>query len=506
MRKKFKTFINLFVLFFVIFYPVKSSASSLRCNLFVDTLSSLESGGYEFRPTTPVKNFGFDFKYIYDPKTNEFIKQKDENGNFLVGKINNLDLAKSLKSGNSIIKLNGEKYIADKKQNKIYSENDKIKFEFFDHEKGKFILDLERKTEMITDVLLDITDISINEINIKKGFYDMHIVYDYSLIFNKESHKKLWDVIDGTMLFKRGDNWSYTTCKFTKEEFKKSTLVDPGNGIVFLNVAKKDKDLIDVYYYLTPYSEKVGNDRNSLYLEKKIEGVYLIRDKFNLRSFPFDKQKLSLTIVDDQYRLFQRQIHPTSNTFESLQNYIDKNDISGWNIKDFQFDNIQHQNPFFQEKDFADGLKLNLIIERKHGYYIFKVIIPIVLILMICWSVVWIHPRELESRLTITIVCLLSLIAYNFVIDEELPKLEYLTVLDWIILVSYFYAAIPNFLTIASFRFFKTNEQLSIKLENYGKKYGPTSYVLIIFVIILINANLNPENSSALISWMAARQ
>jgi hypothetical protein len=189
-----------------------------------------------------------------------------------------------------------------------------------------------------------------------------------------------------------------------------------------------------------------------------------------------------------------------------LQNYIDKNDISGWNIKDFQFDNIQHQNPFFQEKDFADGLKLNLIIERKHGYYIFKVIIPIVLILMICWSVVWIHPRELESRLTITIVCLLSLIAYNFVIDEELPKLEYLTVLDWIILVSYFYAAIPNFLTIASFRFFKTNEQLSIKLENYGKKYGPTSYVLIIFIIILINANLNPENSSALISWMAARQ
>ena len=197
MRKKFKTFINLFVLLFVIFYPVKSSASSLRCNLLVDTFSSLESGGYEFRPTTPVKNFGFDFKYIYDPKTNEFIKQKDENGNFLVGKINNLDLAKSLKSGNSIIKLNGEKYIADKKQNKIYSENDKIKFEFFDHEKGKFISDLERKTEMITDVLLDITDISINEINIKKGFYDMHIVYDYSLIFNKEKKKIYYQRLSG---------------------------------------------------------------------------------------------------------------------------------------------------------------------------------------------------------------------------------------------------------------------------------------------------------------------
>ena len=109
------------------------------------------------------------------------------------------------------------------------------------------------------------------------------------------------------------------------------------------------------------------------------------------------------------------------------------------------------------ENDFSDGLRLDFLIERKHGYYVFKVIIPIVLILLICWGSVWIDPKEIESRLTITIVCLLSLIAYNFVIDSEMPKLEYLTVMDWIILISYFYATIPNFLSIASFRLQKTN-------------------------------------------------
>ena len=171
----------------------------------------------------------------------------------------------------------------------------------------------------------------------------------------------------------------------------------------------------------------------------------------------------------------------------------------------YEINPFQYQDEFFQKRNFADGLTLDISIERKHGYYIFKVILPIILILMVCWSVVWIHPRELESRLTITIVCLLSLIAYNFVIDAELPKLEYLTVLDWIILISYLYAAIPNFLTIASFNFIKTNEQLSMKLESYGKKYGPTSYVAIIIFIIFLNANLNPENASALISWMSGR-
>ena len=124
---------------------------------------------------------------------------------------------------------------------------------------------------------------------------------------------------------------------------------------------------------------------------------------------------------------------------------------------------------------------------------------------MVCWSVVWVDPKELEARLTITIVCLLSLITYNFVIDSELPKLEYLTVLDWIILISYVYATIPNFLSVISFRVQKTNLRLSNKLEIYSKRFGLSSYVLSIFIIVILNAYSNPDNSSSIISWMVGR-
>ena len=155
------------------------------------------------------------------------------------------------------------------------------------------------------------------------------------------------------------------------------------------------------------------------------------------------------------------------------------------------------------KEDYSDGIELSLIIERKHSYYLYKVILPIILILSVCWLVVWIDPKELEARLTVTIVCLLSLIAYNFVIDSELPKLGYLTVLDWIILTSYIYAVIPNILSVVSFRIQKTNKLLSDKIEIISARYGALSYLLIIFIIILVNANLNLENSTAFISWMA---
>ena len=144
---------------------------------------------------------------------------------------------------------------------------------------------------------------------------------------------------------------------------------------------------------------------------------------------------------------------------------------------------------------FLNQLNVILEIERQSSYYVYKIILPIILILMVCWSVIWITPKELESRLTVTIVCLLSLIAYNFVIDKEIPKLEYLTIMDWIIFTSYVFATIPNFLCIISFKLFSSNKKLCMTIENKAKYFGPISYVVIILLIITYNVSLEPDNS-----------
>ena len=177
-------------------------------------------------------------------------------------------------------------------------------------------------------------------------------------------------------------------------------------------------------------------------------------------------------------------------------------DIPGWHKKSYTIKNQTYQTATQYKDTYRDSYVVTIELERKAGYYIFKVIFPILLILLICWSVVWVDPKELESRLTITIVCLLSLIAYNFVIDSELPKLEYLTVLDWIILISYVYATIPNLLSVISFRLLKTNLPFGNKIEEVSKRYGLASYILIIFLIIMININANSEHSANYLSWM----
>ena len=148
------------------------------------------------------------------------------------------------------------------------------------------------------------------------------------------------------------------------------------------------------------------------------------------------------------------------------------------------------------------GAEINVEIQRNFQYYIFKVISPIILILLVCWSVFWIHPKELESKLTITIICLLSLIAYNFVIDEDLPKLSYLTIIDYIILLSYLFATVPNFLSIYSYqKWMKKKSQWKI-VDAKSRIYWPILYLTLVFLIIFINSVNNP-NTAAFLGFLS---
>jgi len=501
MKKKFKIYLSLF--FIILFFPIKSLASSIQCDLFVDNLLS-SPADHEWEKVVgdiPLNDFGFILEYDWDDKNKKTFYRKDNNGNYIVGKIYNLDLAKNLKSGDSIISLNNKKFTNNQEQKDIFKNDNKIKAEFFNQKKGNFTLDIERKKFYLTDAFLQLEDISINSIDQKTGIYEVRFVYNFSKLYG-DSYKNFNDIADGTIIYDDNGSWNIEVCIFTEEEFMRSKMNDPGFQIKILNIAKKDNDLFNVHYKLTPYSTKFGNDFNALYLQKNVEGVYGIKNKFNLRAFPFDRQKISLELIDGKYNLDKRNIFISERAHIFLNDYIKKNEILGWDLIGYELNPFQHQSPFNMEGDFSDGLRLDFLIERKHGYYVFKVIVPIILILLICWGSVWIDPKEIESRLTITIVCLLSLIAYNFVIDSEMPKLEYLTVMDWIILISYFYATIPNFLSIASFKLQKTNLPMCQRIETYSKRYGILSYIIIIFVIVAVNANLNPENSSALISWM----
>ena len=513
MKKKFKILI---ITFFILNYFIGNVFAGSFCQNFYKALSDnpdefkvylLPSAKYTY--VDP----GFDFKVFWDTsdqkKPGWVFKYTDE-GNLTVKKYLHSERNKKIKRGFELISIDS----IPVKSKKLYlgnifdyfekavEEDREVEFKFKDLDNEIYIYKskLFKYRPVQTGSHLSLK--SINYIDQINGKFEVFL--ENNLSYNYRKGNGIHRAAEKYLQIKDDEGeLSLYNCTFKSDKWESTGAIFPSDNYAFENLRKVDQDQIETIIKVVTYAKEYGDERDKTKVTLSQEGNFIFNNDFNLRSFPFDRQTLKIKLYDEFYRLENRLLFSGSSTMRDVNYFVKNKKINGWDIIGGKSVDSVFQDP--NRTNEGSAITLEIYIERKHGYYIFKVIFPIILILMVCWSVVWVDPRELEARLTITIVCLLSLIAYNFVIDSELPKLEYLTVLDWIVLISYIYATIPNFLSIISFRLQKTNLKLSNKLEVISKRYGLSSYMLSIFLIVLLNANLNPENSSSLISWMAGR-
>ena len=516
MKRKFK--IILFIIFFI--YPITSSFSSellepnnkKACLNFYNSVKNDELPFLKgLFPSKKYNDYGFYLNQIWDEDSKDWILERDKEGNFKVGEIYSYQVFDKIKFGDSILSINDKEILTQSDFNNLYfDETENIKIVLKNKNGQKYSVDLNLHYNKYENLYYSLIDLNITDIDLKKSYYEVTIdqafQYNYSTIDNEtdENHEfvKLGKkYLVGKITEDDTDDF-HQICDPTDDEMTNFEINNPLT-VSILNIIRDDADLQKKQYEIIPYA-KPKNEYDALRIEGRLKSVQQVKNYFNLRSFPFDKQVLKYKIVGDNWDLTKLQLYPQQFTYETLNNFMKKDDIPGWSKERYNLEKFFHRDTVDPLNFGRDGILINIELERKHGYYIFKVILPIVLILFVCWSAVWISHREIEARLTITIVCLLSLIAYNFVIDEELPKLEYLTVMDWIVLTSYVYATLPNFLSIYSFKN-KSNSILTSKVDALSKRFGITSYVVIILLIIFLNANLNPDNSSAFIGWMAFR-
>jgi hypothetical protein len=486
--------------------------SKRACNAFFEKIIKSDDNLIrDFYTTNSYDVFGFWFKSVIDKKTGLFEYLRDSDNNFVVGNIYNNDTASKIKGDDTILSINGITATDLEEYEKIMYDDkiDEIKIVLLNKDNKKYETTLKRQDTNIQYLKYTIKDLNFTDIDIKKGTYKISIInnLEYSYTKSPDDYKKDHPIISyalGTILYYNYDNKinSYHACRVPKEMFDKRDLLNPSRDVIIKNVLENDKDLEKVKTTIYPYHKWIGSKYNEIRMIQERSSVYEIKNSYNLKSFPFDKQILKFQLASESWGLESLLIEVDNVSHKVLEKFINNDDIPGWKKKSFNLKKEPYHLVTHAEGKYHDSVVLSILIERKPGYYLFKVIFPILLILLICWSVVWVDPKELESRLTITIVCLLSLIAYNFVIDSELPKLEYLTVLDWIILVSYIYATIPNLLSVISFRLLKINLPLGNKIEEVSKRYGLASYISIIFLIILLNVNANSEYSANYLSWI----
>jgi hypothetical protein len=148
-----------------------------------------------------------------------------------------------------------------------------------------------------------------------------------------------------------------------------------------------------------------------------------------LDSFPFDSQELKITLANVGFGMQSVRLVPSEDSGFSKQLTIPDWDVTGW---DFANSSLSAGDEAFQ----VQGMVFTLHVKRDRSYFKYKVILPLVLIVMMSWMVFWIDPSLVASQISVSVTAMLTMIAYRFALAGLIPRLAFLTSLDIFVLVS----------------------------------------------------------------------
>ncbi len=149
----------------------------------------------------------------------------------------------------------------------------------------------------------------------------------------------------------------------------------------------------------------------------------------NLKDFPLDRQQFNIWVVAPILGGNRVDLIPDT-TVSVLRN--EQLSISDWTIAEPEL--VAKEYRATPQAGPLQGVALVVEAKRRRGYYVIQVLIPLVAIVSMAWTVFWIDPSVVPTRIGVVVSTMLTLIAYRFMLGNLVPRLSYLTRLDYFML------------------------------------------------------------------------
>src|SRR5205814_6558167 len=114
------------------------------------------------------------------------------------------------------------------------------------------------------------------------------------------------------------------------------------------------------------------------------------------------------------------------------------------------------------------------------------VILPLILIVMMSYAVFCLKKKTSNSQISIAVTSMLTLIAYRFAVDSQLPRLPYMTRLDALFLTSTLLVFF-SLVEVLATTILDNNRQTerAKKLDRYCRVIFPAVFLLASIIIFM---------------------
>lgn len=216
---------------------------------------------------------------------------------------------------------------------------------------------------------------------------------------------------------------------------------------------------------------KINEEKMFIYEVQKIKGDFF--EKLELQHYPFDIQKLHVKLVSSvDYN--ECALVPSDDNGSSIL-HDGFRDLKEWLLYDFVGieENTFIHTPYEEKECKRSIINFYCVVSRKTEYFYWNSFFLIFLLTILSLVSFAVPVDQLGDRLDVQFNLILSLVSFKWVINEDLPSLDYLTVLD---LYSIFSLVFLSFITLW--------HSIVSYLSRYNDEY--TSVDAYFFIVILV--------------------
>ena len=212
-----------------------------------------------------------------------------------------------------------------------------------------------------------------------------------------------------------------------------------------------------------------------------------VESPMNLRLYPFDKQHFVIFFHPSTYSRDEMIFVPD----KSLSSTWNQNmGIAGWERKE---DEMHERATRLLIDDGSmktvSEFMVSLNVKRKSLHVIITFIFPMVLLVSLTWCVFWLDKQSVTDRINILFIGILSVVAYYFVIQDNIPEISYLTFIDVFVLESFLILAAAVVITMIIGKMDEAGKiSIGDKLDRISRWAFPASYIILAIMAYLLFA------------------
>lgn len=151
----------------------------------------------------------------------------------------------------------------------------------------------------------------------------------------------------------------------------------------------------------------------------------------DLRRFPFDTQRLELRIAPFTWDVEHVRLELTDGRVDFDAEHTNLE----WTLLGVE-GQVHTEDRLRLDKP-VSTLEAHVVVKRKAGFYLYKLLLPLILIVIFTWSAFWMRREASAGRMQRTFIALLTVVAFHHIVAGHLPRISYLTFVDAVVYAAF---------------------------------------------------------------------